>query len=804
MHDALRRLVLATATILALGLVAGPAAADWQQDGVIPLMFTFSSPAAMRAVSDGAGGTIVVWWDWGGTGYHIFAQRLDPWGRFLWDAGQTVAPVASNQSAPEAVADGVGGVLVTWLDTRSGNAQLYAQRLDAAGTRLWGDGGVAVAPTTGGQAQYSIDADGAGGFFAAWQEDRGNGFRVYAQHISLSGYPAWPATGVRVTTAEALQSFPTIAADGLFGAWVAWNDGRSADLDIYAQHVTSGGSLVYGGSAYALCTAAGLQFDVHVVADGTAGACFQWTDQRTLPALYAQRIDGNHNTRWATNGILVMDQLSGNDARVAADGQGGLYVLGTRSPGGSNLVLSLGRITAAGTSWFGSAGAPIVATNQFNYAPRLAVDLDGSIVVAWQDDRSVYEDIYVQKVDAYGTPQWQADGVRLCGASGNQNEPALALDGQGGAVVAWSDYRGVGFGMPAAQHVDGYGNWGLPAPAIASVRDVPGDQGGRVNLAFAASRLDPWPASAIASYTLWRAIPAGAKQAVPAEARIVTPDQVPAALKDAAGSVLRAANPGEKTAYWELVGTVGAYHLATYAATVATLFDSTATVTAVHTFQVMAHGVDPGQYWISAPASGVSVDNLAPAAPAGLRGAFDAAAAAVALAWHPSPETDLGHYELHRGADAAFVPGPDSFVAASTDTLYVDPAWLAGGSWYKLVAVDIHGNAGPAAVLALSIISAAGDAPRAVTGLNPVAPNPFNPATVVSWSLARPGAVEVRICDVAGRLVRTVRVDQAAAGPGAFTWDGTDDGGRPVASGVYQVLMRADGATFVQKATLLK
>ncbi len=65
------------------------------------------------------------------------------------------------------------------------------------------------------------------------------------------------------------------------------------------------------------------------------------------------------------------------------------------------------------------------------------------------------------------------------------------------------------------------------------------------------------------------------------------------------------------------------------------------------------------------------------------------------------------------------------------------------------------------------------------------APNPFNPQTAIGYSVSRGGGVEIRVYNVAGALVR--RIDQRVASAGRYVahWDGTDDSGRRLASGVY-------------------
>ena len=64
-------------------------------------------------------------------------------------------------------------------------------------------------------------------------------------------------------------------------------------------------------------------------------------------------------------------------------------------------------------------------------------------------------------------------------------------------------------------------------------------------------------------------------------------------------------------------------------------------------------------------------------------------------------------------------------------------------------------------------------------------PNPFNPSTSIRVSLAHPGFVTLQVFDHLGRTVRTIAKDVRDAGNWVEEWRGDDDGGRPVASGVY-------------------
>ena len=64
-------------------------------------------------------------------------------------------------------------------------------------------------------------------------------------------------------------------------------------------------------------------------------------------------------------------------------------------------------------------------------------------------------------------------------------------------------------------------------------------------------------------------------------------------------------------------------------------------------------------------------------------------------------------------------------------------------------------------------------------------PNPFNPSTTIRFDIAHPAQASLRIYDVAGRLVRVLVDEHLAAGRYEEAWDGRNDGGHKVSSGVY-------------------
>jgi hypothetical protein len=85
---------------------------------------------------------------------------------------------------------GTGGFILAWLDGQSGGSDLYVQKMDAAGTAQWAASGVPVSkaePLTGRMA-----SDGAGGVIVTWIDGRtgiGSNQEIYSQRITAAGAP---------------------------------------------------------------------------------------------------------------------------------------------------------------------------------------------------------------------------------------------------------------------------------------------------------------------------------------------------------------------------------------------------------------------------------------------------------------------------------------------------------------------------------------------------------------------------------------------------------------------------------------
>ena len=364
-----------------------------------------------------------------------------------WPSDPTVngplCTAAGDQHAPTIISDGARGAIITWEDKRGGYADIYAQRVNSAGVPLWTAGGVALCTAAFNQFNPTIASDGAGGAIVTWEDYRSYPKHdIYAQRVNAAGVPQWAADGVGLCTAANDQIFPTIISDGAGGAIVTWQDARSTNYDIYAQRVNAAGLPQWTADGVGLCTAANDQIFPTIISDGAGGAIVIWQDARsTNYDIYAQRVNAAGVPQWTANGVGLC--TAANDQSfptVSPDVAGGAIVTWQDARSTNNDIYAQ-RVNAAGLpQWTADGVGLCTAANNQSY-PTIASDGVGGAIVTWYDYRSSNAHIYAQRVNTAGVPQWTADGVALCTAAYHQISPATISVGASGAIVTWYDYR---------------------------------------------------------------------------------------------------------------------------------------------------------------------------------------------------------------------------------------------------------------------------------------------------------------------------------------------------------------------------
>ena len=797
-------------SFLILVILSAPAItrAQWQSDGV-PLCTAPGEQGAPAIVPDGSGGWIVAFYDDrdGDFSYDIYAQRVDPSGAVLWQAnGVPICTATGTQYGPTIVADGAGGAIIAWSDYRGNPADsdIYAQRINAAGVVQWPVNGSVVGAATGEQSVPASVADGAGGAILVWNDYRAGSFDVYAQRINAAGAAQWTLNGVALAVGPGDQYYVTAVTDGAGGAIATWTGGG---LDVYAQRVNASGVVQWTANGIALTAAAGNQYVSTMVSDGAGGAIATWLDHRgTTFDVYAQRVNATGVVQWTANGVPICtassDQLY---PKIAPDGAAGAIITWYDNRSGSNSDIYAQRVDALGTVRWTVDGVAVCTAANVQIDPLIASDQAGGAIVTWADARTPgVGALYAQRINASGVAQWSANGVPIIAGPGTKSAPAIEPDGAEGMFAVWIDYRTGTYPDVYAQRIEHrFGRWGHPEPEITSVADIRLDQGGKVKVNWLASDLDAPDLRTITHYSIWRATDAVAALAASSQGMLVkSPSEVQKGFK---GRAVWAQHVAATDYYWEWVGNEDAHYRSAYTFSAPTRSDSTIQSTANEQFFVSAHTSDAFVFYDSNVKSGHSVDNLAPLAPLGLI-AQRTGWTTVKLRWNRVHAPDLHNYSVYRKTSTGVTPVPANFLANATDTVLTDSSVPTSGLYYIVTATDVHGNQSKVSNEAAVVpASGAGNTP-ALTALSVLQnhPNPFTGTTELEIGLPSRSDISVDVYDVAGRRVMSRVLPGQKAGWQRFAFDGRDDAGRMLSSGVYFFRVSANRETLTRKIMITR
>ncbi len=441
--------------------------ARWTPNG-IPVCTARKDQTAPSIVTDGSGGAIIVWIDDRNGDYDIYGQRVAGDGRMLWQPGGIPICAAPNdQVASSLVSDGEGGAIVVWRDLRSGiSFDIFAQRLSAAGTARWMAGGVAVCTAQGRQSDPVIAADGMGGAVFAWLDTRGGSPEIYAQRVASSGIASWVVNGILVSGPGRECRSPGLIADGAGGGIVVWRDSRSgSNYGIYAQRINASGAIQWAGAGVAICGAPGDQESPRIVADGQRGGIVVWTDRRGGAAdIYSQHVDISGSLGWAADGVPLC-RAQGNQLypTAAGDGLGGAIVTWLDERRGEGDIYAQ-RVSSLGVAEWTAEGIAVCTSAGEQFNPVIVSGAARGAVIAWCDYRSgTNADIVAQNIDRVGYLGDASPHIAGSRSVSNERERRTTLLWNRSYADAWPSQSVTGYAIWRGVTLEGNVPGGEPA-----------------------------------------------------------------------------------------------------------------------------------------------------------------------------------------------------------------------------------------------------------------------------------------------------------------------------------------------------
>lgn len=457
--------LLALSAILVL-FPAFSVLAEWVPNGT-PVCQAVQDQTGNAIASDAAGGAIFVWQDrraFPADSSDVYAQRFNDSGDTLWAPdGEVVCAWNGRQVSPRAIPDGVGGAIVAWEDYRTGNREVYAQKVDATGASLWTPGGVLLSAAGSDPSDTRLASDEAGGAIVTWVDDTDSDVdnEIWALRVDAWGNILW-----QVSVCDSTNNLHgRVTPDGAGGAIVAW----VLDIGwIHAQRLDSAGSPQWG--EYGVRTCPPLWKHANwpvVVSDDAGGAIIAWEDARQAPVdvadIYAQRISDTGTILWDSTGVAVCTYTQEQRLpNIVPDGLGGAIIAWVDERAGDQDIFAQ-RLDSSGAEGWTVGGEPVCDSpgDQCEWSPQMVSDDGGGVIVAWLDYSGLGPHIMAQRLSSDGQPLWGAQGDSVCLAY-NEGNLEITTDMANGAILTWSDERWANEDVYAWRSPAGGGASGVP------------------------------------------------------------------------------------------------------------------------------------------------------------------------------------------------------------------------------------------------------------------------------------------------------------------------------------------------------
>ena len=731
-----------------------------------------SNPGEPGGVSMAFDGTsyLVVWDSYG----DIYAKRISPSGIVLDSIKRTIATGANNQRFPSVCFDGTN-YLVVWQEFRGSYSDLYGTRVSPSADVLDPE---AIPISTAEYDQWitSIAFDGTN-YFVVWQDERsGSSGDIYGTRVSPSGN-VLDSVGVAICTIPNPQGNPKVAFDGT-NFFVVWQDLRNnLDYDIYGCRVNSSGTIL-DSTGIVIYNRNLPQSTPSISFDGTNYLVF-WVHSWLVPDF-----DNVHGTRVSTSGMVL-------------------------DPEGILLTPS--------SNWQES---PSVAFDGTNY------------LVAWQEYRRGSFDVFSARVNPSGTIN--PNQIMVSVGAGEQRFPSVTF-GRSYYLVVWQD-RLEGYSVIWGTRINTAGK--VLDPTGFPITPFPVEPSHFYNREFPSVGYD-----GTNYFVVWRDWRSGHSDIYGAR---ITPSKV---VLDREGIAICATSNQQElprvafdgtnylVVWQEFRDTTGSGIYGARVSPSGLVIDSTAIPisTAPNVQELPCLAFDGTNYLVvwqdfrSNSSMDIYGTRVSPSGnvldPEGIAisvADFDQNSPAVAF----DGTNFIVVWEDHRNGSDSDIYGtrvtPAGIVLDSLGLKLIDapfnrskPSIVGGSSGQCLIVYQgfsdlqyggtrVYGAFYSSSMVGVEDGSQSNEFLPSEFGLYQNWPNPFSDATSIRYQLEDRGEVSLQIYNLMGQVVRTIIAGVQSPGSYLVRWDGKDDKGKTVPSGIYLIRLKTIGQQDVRKIALVR
>jgi hypothetical protein len=343
-------------------------------------------------------GVVSVWSDTKTSVWNLYAQKVDAGGNKLWNNGQPLL-IDENQGCYPAytrvVKTNDNCIIITWIQFfNPDDYRLYAQKVSSSGQLLWSQNNELILEADFYPRIYLIanESDGAYIIYDNYETDEVQGINLDSNANDLwSGFTDPLLGDVRLRD---------IKSDNNGGVVISYNE-YTGDENLMAARIDFDREILWNEIVTITLPS---YYYPEIVAVGSSDFIIWW---RWEDNVIGQRIDLNGNLYWGAEGMVINNEAIYTNSRTLLSGCNNsffmAYIIET-SPPSNDQIFKISKYDLDGNALWSNA---IVLSNSYCYNVVLCTDANQNCVITWYN----YDSIFAQKVDSNGNKLWGDEGI---------------------------------------------------------------------------------------------------------------------------------------------------------------------------------------------------------------------------------------------------------------------------------------------------------------------------------------------------------------------------------------------------------
>ncbi|MDO9576360.1 MAG: FlgD immunoglobulin-like domain containing protein, partial [Candidatus Cloacimonadales bacterium] len=708
-----------------------------------------------------------------------------------------ICDLTGEQAIPKVVNGPTGDTYIGYFSNDSGNYDVRLQRLDSQGNELWAHNGILISdnPAMTWLTDWDMTVDQDNHAVLAFQDIRNAGNNnVYAYRIAPDGTFVWGSDGLELSNTTAFDVSPKLAVTSTGNIVVAWQ----AETISILQKIAPDGTLLWGTTGITISSVNTISWPQPFTVDNDEILVKYFDDSGPAWAptrhCFMQKYDTDGNAVWATptvvsnaGGITAWTQVF----NIISDENNGCFITWHDSRGGGTISYPFTQhVNADGSVAFTANGVQLsTETNRQNFYPESVYNaVSNELTIYWSqtDGDQNNHGITGQKLDAGGALLWSANGQNIIPVSALYVLPFAVRAAEDDVIIIYEEFADAVNEYVKAMRLDSDGNFVWPGDAVTMCSVLSSKVHSEASQ-FAQNQF----------IAAWEDDRNGSSDII---AQNINFD----------GTLGPAAETGTIEGTVTLVGGVG---------NIEEVLVSAGTY--------ICNPDINGNFSISLPAGTydievsleyyTTVSGITIEVTAGSITTIDG----INLIWIPvfnppqnlivDPFTGLITWDPPEPYPGAVLIGYNVFLddmttpigtTASTEWQYT---YLINGQLYAFGISAVY-DLGESEIVVVEFTYTGTGVENnliSVTELSGNYPNPFNPTTTIAFSLKEDSQVILEVYNVKGESIKQLVSDQLSAGQHSVVWNGTDNSGKPVSSGIYFYKLRSKNFSSTRKMILM-